>query len=177
MAHNIFLGRDFSRTFWHRIRLIGAFIVVCASARLAGQEATSIAGTKSQTFDVPPEPIHKVVPEYPKDMIVYKTVGFVVADLLVDATGKPTRPRIVDCAHADFEAPAIKALLQWRFKPAMKAGRPVEAICRCLSYSPSITRINNCRLGSSRLSMCHNRHQSGMLPNSNMMRRHYSNCM
>jgi protein TonB len=37
-------------------------------------------------------------------------------------------PRVEKSSHPEFEAPAVEALRQWKFEPAIKAGKRVS--CR-----------------------------------------------
>jgi TonB family protein len=49
----------------------------------------------------------------------------VLVHLVVDAEGSPRDVQISRSYNADFDAEAVKAVQQYRFKPAMKDGKPV----------------------------------------------------
>jgi TonB family protein len=88
-----------------------------------------------------PEAVEKVHAEFPKTMVTYLTLGYVVIELTVDTDGRPRAPVVNFCNHFEFEAPAIEAALKWRFRPALQHGRPVEATCRVtltFSYKPGV---------------------------------------
>jgi periplasmic protein TonB len=65
--------------------------------------------------------------EFPKSAQGAK-LGFtaiVIVGLVVDSEGSPRNIHISRSYNTDFDAEAIKAIRQYRFKPAMKSGRPV----------------------------------------------------
>ena len=51
--------------------------------------------------------------------------AIVLLHLVVDAEGSPQDVKISRSYNADFDAEAVKAVQQYRFKPAMKDGKPV----------------------------------------------------
>lgn len=81
-------------------------------------------------FDHPPEIMEKAKVEYPKVMATFQTEGLVVTEVIIDARGKPTQPRVVVCTHFEFEHPGVEAVINAKFKPATKNGQPVEAAFR-----------------------------------------------
>jgi TonB family protein len=69
-----------------------------------------------------PEAVHKVLPEYPDAM---RTVeGTVMLQALVGADGLVQDTKIVKSVPS-LDPLAVAAVRQWRFKPAMTAGKPV----------------------------------------------------
>jgi TonB family protein len=74
-----------------------------------------------------PKLVSSVQPEFPasarkgKD----KFEGTAVVGFVVDASGTPRDVKVVRSLSADFDAEAVKAVQQYRFSPAMKAGEPV----------------------------------------------------
>jgi TonB family protein len=74
-----------------------------------------------------PVPLHIVEADFPKSAHDTK-VGFhaiVLVGLTVDAGGIPRDVHVFRSYNADFDAEAIKAVQLYRFKPAMRAGKPV----------------------------------------------------
>jgi TonB family protein len=74
-----------------------------------------------------PAPLHTVEAEFPKSGKSLKK-GFqaiVLVGLIVDAQGSPQNVHITRSYNSDFDAEAVKAIKQYRFKPAMRAGQPV----------------------------------------------------
>jgi protein TonB len=93
------------------------------------------AGAMDQNFekafslseiDQKPRAIFQAAPTYPSGM--QKIEGIVSVLFVVDQTGKVSNPRIEKATHREFEKPAIDAVKQWKFEPAVKAGQRVS--CR-----------------------------------------------
>jgi len=66
-------------------------------------------------------------PEFPKSARGKKGKfnGTCVVRLIVDSTGTVHDVRVRDSLSPDFDASAIEAVQQYRFKPAMRSGEPV----------------------------------------------------
>jgi TonB family protein len=71
--------------------------------------------------------ISRVDPEFPEAERKSKDEfdGTCLIGLVVDETGTPRDVHVVRSLKADFDAKALEAVEQYRFKPAMKAGEPV----------------------------------------------------
>jgi TonB family protein len=65
-------------------------------------------------------------PEYPFSLRLSGNDGKVVIDFDVDKNGNVSRPEVKMSSHPDFEAPAVEAVLKWKFRPAVKNGHPVN---------------------------------------------------
>ena len=65
-------------------------------------------------------------PAYPKDALAQHINGKVVLLIDIDAQGNPTNV-VVDRSEPPgvFDQASIDAARQWKFKPALKDGRPV----------------------------------------------------
>jgi len=74
-----------------------------------------------------PVPFHTVPAKYPKAVREKneKLDGIVVLGLVVDAKGMPQDIHVVKSFRSDFDAQAVKAVKQYRFRPAMLSGKPV----------------------------------------------------
>lgn len=74
-----------------------------------------------------PVPIHEVDAEFPKSGRSLKKSfqAIVLVRMIVDKEGTPRDVRIARSYNPDFDAEAIKAVKQYRFKPAERAGEPV----------------------------------------------------
>lgn len=103
-----------------------------SSGRIAGKVS---AGDSDQNLDKAfslseidqkPRVIFQAAPTYPSGM--QKIEGVVSVLFVVDQTGKVSSPRIEKATHREFEKPAIDAVKQWKFEPAIKAGQRVS--CR-----------------------------------------------
>lgn len=78
----------------------------------------------------PPKVISLVDPEYPYSLRMSGNRGEVTLEFVIDTKGEVRNPMIVQSTHPEFEAPAIEALLKWKFKPAVVDGRPVNTRMR-----------------------------------------------
>jgi TonB family protein len=104
-----------------RIRPILTLIiaVACTSRVLASNE-----------LDAAPVAIHQEPPEYPFSMRLDGKRGEVLLEFTVMEDGSVSNPQVVKSSHPDFEAPAVEALLKWRFRPGTKDGHPVSTRMR-----------------------------------------------
>lgn len=75
----------------------------------------------------PPRQIKSVAPAYPPDAQREHIEGVVWLSVVIDTTGIPTDPRIVQDSgmNAGFEQAAIEAALKTRWVPAKSGDRPV----------------------------------------------------
>lgn len=83
------------------------------------------AGMSAQ--DSPPVPTKQVKPEYP---LIQRMIGFegdVVVDFIVDSKGMVRNPFVMRSSNPALDEAAIEAVLDWRFKPGIKDGQPVNA--------------------------------------------------
>jgi protein TonB len=78
-------------------------------------------------YDQAPRPIKLTRPQYPQEAFVKKIEGTVEVEILIDATGRVVRARVVKSIPL-LDAAAIETVKQWIFQPAVKAGRPVATM-------------------------------------------------
>jgi periplasmic protein TonB len=76
-------------------------------------------------IDQKPRPVFQAGAMYPSEMRGKKVDGSVTVTFLVDASGKVASPKALRSTHQAFEKPALEAVKQWRFEPAVKAGQRV----------------------------------------------------
>lgn len=76
-------------------------------------------------IDQKPRAVYQAAPLYPSEMRGKKTEGCVTLLFVVDASGKVTNPRVEKSTHPAFEKPALEAVKQWKFEPAVKGGQRV----------------------------------------------------
>jgi protein TonB len=89
-----------------------------------------------------PELVHRVSPEYPEAARRAGLRGVVVIEVVIDRDGAVVRPRLVtnttgsnECAEA-----ALRAVAQWRYRPAMFESRPVAAyLTLAIEFRPGTT--------------------------------------
>lgn len=110
------------------ISLVGAVVLSCglSLALLAADPAPS----KTDEFglqdpDTPPRLTRPVEPVYPYNMRLAGLEGAVLVDYIVGPDGRVVAAMVAQSNNPWFERPAIDAVLQWKFVPGKKAGRPV----------------------------------------------------
>lgn len=79
-------------------------------------------------IDQKPRAVHQVAATYPAELRSKKIEGVVAVIFIVDESGRVANPRVEKSSHTEFEKPALDALRQWKFEPALKSGKPVS--CR-----------------------------------------------
>ena len=67
-------------------------------------------------------------PDYSDEARRARLQGEVGLDLVVDENGRPQGIRVVKSLGLGLDEEAVKALMRWRFKPAMKNGKPVAVM-------------------------------------------------
>lgn len=75
----------------------------------------------------PPVLVEKVNPKYPPDAKTEKIQGTVKVDAVIDAEGKVVEAAASESPDARLSQAAVDAVKQWKFKPALKDGKPVKA--------------------------------------------------
>jgi TonB family protein len=81
-------------------------------------------------IDQRPRSILQGAPVYPAALRGSKTEGVVTVLVIVDAAGKVVNPRVEKSSHAAFEKPALDAVRQWKFEPAVRGGQRVPCKMR-----------------------------------------------
>jgi periplasmic protein TonB len=80
-----------------------------------------------QPFDTPPTLEKYVEPEYPAYAKKHAIMGVVTLRIVVSAKGRVDEVRVLESTDRMFDAPAIDAAKQFRFKPARLNGEPVQS--------------------------------------------------
>lgn len=80
----------------------------------------------------------QAAPLYPSELRGKKLEGVVTLIFVVDETGKVQNPRVEKSTHPAFEKPALEAIRQWRFEPALRGGKRVASPVRIgIRFQPS----------------------------------------
>lgn len=114
-----------------------------SGGRIGGQGRGGIDDTLESAFslaeiDQKPRAVFQAAPSYPASLRSKKLEGVVSVLFIVDATGKVTTPRVEKSSNPAFEKPAIDAIKQWRFEPAVKGGSRVACKMRVsIRFQPS----------------------------------------
>lgn len=74
----------------------------------------------------PPVVIRRVDPVYPRIALMAKKSGVVRIRCVIDTAGHVRDPLVVFSTFPAFDAPALEAVRQWRFKPGSLHGRLVD---------------------------------------------------
>jgi protein TonB len=93
-------------------------------------------GDDEKTFDRPPSAVSQPRPVYPFALRRKGVSGDVSFSFLVDAKGNVREVHILSSTQPEFAEATIACVSKWKFRPATKAGKPVE--CR-LSSSMSFS--------------------------------------
>jgi protein TonB len=77
-------------------------------------------------LDQVPQPRVQVQPQYPFEMRRAGISGEVLVAFIVGTTGDVVDAYAVKSTQREFEAPAVQAVLKWKFRPGRKSGRAVN---------------------------------------------------
>ena len=89
-------------------------------------------------IDQKPRAVFQAAPLYPADLRSKKLEGVVTLVFVVDPAGKVVAPKVESSTHASFDKPALDAVKQWKFEPAIKSGQRVPCKMRVpIRFQPS----------------------------------------
>lgn len=77
--------------------------------------------------DQPPVSVLQVPPNFPRIMQKARIDGKVIIEMIVDAKGVPQQVQVAQATHPLYVEPALNAVRQWRYRPALKNGQPVAS--------------------------------------------------
>ena len=81
----------------------------------------------AETGNRNPRPVRVVNPVRPDIKGLNKLNGRVVVLIKIDERGTVIEAEVTETIHEAFNQPAIDAVMQWRFQPALKDGKPAPA--------------------------------------------------
>jgi len=116
--------------------LLAFLLTACAHmdyqerARTPLKPMASVVHVKSDVFDTPPKVLEGNRPEYPAAEAIHRETGFVSVICLISVEGKAIDFEIEKMTNPAFAYEAVRAILKWRWAPAMKNGHPVAAKVR-----------------------------------------------
>ncbi len=93
----------------------------------AGRRLGSTTSASLLRYTTAPVLVKRIEPEYPEEARRAKFQGFVTISVEIDENGRVGVLRVLQPAGLGLDEKAIEAVKQWRFKPAMRDGRPVAA--------------------------------------------------
>jgi len=77
-------------------------------------------------LDNNPRRLVAIAPVYPFQFKREGIEGWVKLIVIIDERGKVIRATVRESSHREFEKPSIEAVLQWKFEPGTKNGKPVK---------------------------------------------------
>jgi TonB family protein len=89
---------------------------------------TVSAGPQIKTSDeiVEPAPLHKVDPKYPPNLMAEHVEGEVILYAVIRRDGSVAGVQVVRGIDPQLDGNAVRALAQWKFRPAERQGEPVD---------------------------------------------------
>ena len=72
-----------------------------------------------------PVALYRPDPEYSEEARKAKLQGTVLLQVIVDENGRVRNPKVLRSLGLGLDEQSVKMILTWKFKPAMKAGKPV----------------------------------------------------
>lgn len=100
-----------------------------SAQRQAGQRAQERRAAARRPADREVEPIARVQPDYPPAAARVREEGTVLVRVEVDASGTPSRVSIARRSGSrDLDRAALDAVKQWRFRPAIRDGKPAASV-------------------------------------------------
>lgn len=98
----------------------GAQIFSDALAKAVSDQAGSMMA--SMGSEQQPRCVYQPSPKYPAALVKKGIAGVVKVELIVDANGRVTNPRVVSSPHPDLKDAALAAVKQWRYEPGTRDG-------------------------------------------------------
>lgn len=86
-----------------------------------------------------PVPVFQTPPRYPAELRASGIMGESLVSFIVDLDGTVSDAVVVSATDERFSEAALKAVVQWRFRPAQFGGTGV----RCLMMMPITFTLNN----------------------------------
>jgi len=115
----------------------GGGLGLASGGRIGGTGTATgmIDGGAEEIFALPdldqkPRALFQAAPLYPFEMRRKNVEGTVYVLFVVDQEGRVVNPTVEKSTHRAFEKPAIDAVRQWKFEPAVRNGEPVQARLR-----------------------------------------------
>jgi TonB family protein len=110
-----------------RCAVLFAFIGLPATAQQPAGDKSNVEIPRAGVSGVSmPKCQHGPDPEYPQEARKKKYEGVVVLMVVVTLAGKATDIQVIKSPGMGLDEKAIEAVRKWRFKPAMKDGKPVN---------------------------------------------------
>jgi len=100
------------------------------------------AAYDSNEVDQQPSPLRTFQPKYPFEAQQKGIEGTILVRFVVDSAGMPREPEIYRVEPKEvegvFEEAALACIMKFKFRPAMKGGKPVDCVVR-IPFTFSVT--------------------------------------
>jgi protein TonB len=112
---------------------------LASGGRIGGTGAPGAEGADGSSLDAifsigdldqKARPIFQASPNYPYELRQKKVTGEVYLIFVVDDLGRVQHPKVEKSTHQQFEQPALDAVKQWKFEPAVRSGKKVASKLR-----------------------------------------------
>jgi TonB family protein len=114
------------RRIWVILTLLALGVIPGRSQQAAQPAEEHVLASELRAKGIsPPRVTFSVDPEFSDEARKKHVNGLCLVSLIVDANGKPQNVHIARCTDPSFEENSLKAVAQFRFKPATKDGKPV----------------------------------------------------
>ena len=96
---------------------------------LLREDTTAWTSKDSTTLTLPPIPVHRagVVPPVGRSVRIFDSV---MVKAVITKRGNVKRAWIDSSGNAYFNKAALKAIIQWKFQPALRRGVPIDTLIR-----------------------------------------------
>jgi protein TonB len=115
------------------VTLVASALAPCEWSSAETPEAPQAEPPKqaeiSYDYTTPPRPTKPTKPKYPRAAFDKKVQGTVLVEIVIGTDGRVVKPRILESVPGLDEA-ALDCVRSWRFKPALKDGKPVATVAR-----------------------------------------------
>jgi TonB family protein len=109
-------------------------LVLCSALFAAGTAAQEPSRSSDGRDDVyvpaepyiPAEPLKRSAPDYPQKALENRQEGWVRVSFIISEEGGVIEPMIEDSSNRVFDESTLRAIKNWRYKPATLGGKPVE---------------------------------------------------
>jgi protein TonB len=107
-------------------RLFLSLLTILLVPLFAAVTARAQDDTIFTKVDEAPVATKMLPPQYPDALKASKVSGLVAVSAVIDESGNVVTCEVVKATNDAFKEPALAAAKDWKFKPAMIAGKPVK---------------------------------------------------
>jgi TonB family protein len=106
-------------------RLLASLSLAILFAGMAMAQSDQGTAKSNQAEDTKPKSLYVPQPQYTNSARQDRIQGTVTLKTTIDADGRPSGTKIVKSLRSDLDWRAIETVNTWKFRPAMKDGKPV----------------------------------------------------